>query len=123
MSEWTEYANEAKLAFDLFRQSIGLYKTAKDLLPDSAEKEAASKAMDEAERNFRIAEAKLAESLDFPLCRKEWPPTVLTATLIGKNKEKYICKDCGTEYMRHGKRIGKIILEELPQNPQPAQNE
>ncbi len=82
-------------------------------MPNSQEKDAAITALSEAERNLKIAEAKLAESLEYPLCKKEWPPTILTATHIGKHKERYICPTCNTEYLRHGKKIGEIILEEI----------
>jgi hypothetical protein len=105
--------DDIKTTFDLFKNGINLLRTAKDLLPSSPEKEAAIKSIDQAEKHALIAEAKLAESLQYPLCKKEWPPTILTATHIGKHKERYICSTCNTEYLRHGKKIGEIILEEI----------
>ncbi len=106
--------SDAKLAFDLFRDSIGLFKSAKDLLPDSAEKTAAISAMSEAERHAKIAEAGLAKSLGFPLCPKCWPPVVLRATEVHRTVDLYECESCGTRYINHAKRNNAVRLNQLP---------
>ncbi len=104
--------SDVKLAFDLFRESIGLFRSAKDLLPDSDEKKAASKALEEAELKSKLAEASLAKSLGFILCPKCWPPSVITAIKVYRQLEIYRCPSCSTEYLNHGKRNNIVRLEE-----------
>ena len=105
--------SDVKLAFDLFRESIKLFQSAKDLLPDSKEKEAASAAMHEAEIKAKIAEASLAKSLGFVLCPKCWPPVVLRATSVHRNVDMFLCPECNTNYLNHAKRSNNVKLEQF----------
>ncbi len=56
-------------ALTLGAQAISLVKKVKDLFPDSPEKEAANKTLEEAENAFKIAEAQSAKFLDYHLCK------------------------------------------------------
>ena len=93
-----------------------LFKSAKDILPDSPEKKAAIKSLEEAELKAMVAEAGLAKSLGFVLCPKCWPPVVLKATSIQKNLDRYKCPSCESEYANQGKRYDKIKLDEFNSN-------
>jgi len=109
----SEALSDTKLAFSLFKESINLFKTIRDVLPDSDEKNIATKVLDEAENKAKIAEASLAKSLGFLLCPKCWPPVVLTAINVSRNCDKYECISCNTKYLNHGKRNNSIRLEEI----------
>jgi len=107
---------DVKLAFDLFKESISLFRMAKDALPDSDKKVAITQAIEEAEKKAKISEGGLAQSLGFLLCPKCWPPSVLTATMVSRNLDKYECPSCKTEYLNHSKRNGRVRLQEATSN-------
>ncbi|MEA1919453.1 MAG: hypothetical protein U9N52_06385, partial [Campylobacterota bacterium] len=111
-NEFTQYVNDARLSFSLFKESIGMFKAAKDMLPDSPEKKAAATVMEEATKKAQIAEAGLARTLGFPLCPRCWPPVVLVATAVHKNIDYYKCPSCEAEYANQAKRYGKVKLDD-----------
>jgi len=113
--------SDVKTAFDLFKESISLFRAAKDCLPDSSEKSAAERTMAEAELSAKVAEAKLAQSLGFQLCPKDWPPVILRATEIHSNVDLYECPSCGTKFANHGKRNNRINLREYTPNSENPQ--
>ncbi len=112
MDEFRQAMVDAKLAFDLFKESIVLFRVAKDALPDSDEKAAATLAIEEAEKKAKVAEAGFAQSLGFLLCPKCWPPSVLTATRVTRNFDEFECSSCGTKYLNRAKRNNGVRLEE-----------
>jgi hypothetical protein len=65
-----------KHAFELGAQALKLIKQVKDLLPHSPQRDAAEKAIEDAEKAFRIAEAKAAQELVYNLCKCTWPPKI-----------------------------------------------
>lgn len=65
---------------------------AKNLLPDSPEKRAAELAIKQAEMVIRHAEVKLADELDYSLCRCIFPPQIC---LLHDGVEK--CPKCGRD--------------------------
>ena len=67
--------NELKAALDLFRVGFGAAKDVGELLPDSKEKEAATKKLEEAIKATQVADATIAQALGYELCRGEYPPT------------------------------------------------
>ena len=113
--------SDVKTAFDLFKESISLFRAAKDFLPDSSEKRAAEKAMSEAELSAKIAEAKLAQSLGFHLCPKDWPPVILVAITVTKNFDIFKCPSCQTEYINQSKRNNGFRLDEYTRSDESAQ--
>lgn len=81
-----------KSAIDLGAKALSLVKNAKDLLPNSPQKQAADKTLDEAEKAFRIAESQAAKELGYNLCQCTWPPQIMLFT--GK-KYHFKCPKCG----------------------------
>ena len=65
----------AKAGFDLFRSAIGLAKDVQGILPAGEKKDAIAASLEQAERQMKLAEAQIAQSLGYHLCRCEWPPT------------------------------------------------
>jgi hypothetical protein len=88
-----------KDSIDLFRNAIGLAKDAKNMLGDGSQKEAIASALHEAEQSAALAEAKIAQSLDYELCRCTFPPQIML--LVGRNsrpdKPVYRCSHCGNQ--------------------------
>lgn len=82
-----------KTAFDLGGKAITLIKQVKDLLPQSPQRDVAEKAIEDAEKAFRIAEAKAAQGLGYELCQCTWPPQIMLKSPNDKAK----CPKCGYE--------------------------
>lgn len=78
-------------------QFLNVFKQAKDLLPDSKEKIDATEALRKAESSFRVAEAKLAQSMGFELCQCSWPPSIM---VFKHELDEYHCNECGNAITR-----------------------
>lgn len=74
----------------LVGDAFSLMKNAKDLLPDGPTKEAATQKLIEAEKGFRIAEAKAAHELGYKLCKCTWPPQIMLQDSSGH----FSCPEC-----------------------------
>jgi hypothetical protein len=81
------------------------------------------KTIDEAETIAKIAEAKLAQTLGFQLCPKEWPPVILLATEVHGNVDLYKCPSCGTRFANHGKRNNRVNLRQYGEDNENPQQE
>jgi hypothetical protein len=64
-----------KSGFDAIRTALGLVKDVQGTLPAGDKKEAAARALEEAETQIRLGEAQIAKALGYPLCRCAFPPT------------------------------------------------
>jgi hypothetical protein len=73
--------------------AIGLLTKVKDLLPDSPEKREAEISIQQAEQAVQHAEVKLAEELDYNLCKCTFPPQIALRRLDGAE----ICPKCGRD--------------------------
>ena len=58
----------------LFSSTIIALKQAIELIPNSPKKEEAKLAVEQAERELRIAEASVATKLGYQICKKHFPP-------------------------------------------------
>jgi len=65
----------AKTGFETLRTALGLVKDVQQALPSGEKKEVAGRALDEADKQLRLAEAEIAKALGYSLCRCEFPPT------------------------------------------------
>ncbi len=65
----------AKSAIETLRSLFGLFKDAKGVLPDSPEKRAIEVSIEASEGQLAVAEAQIAQSLGYTLCRCSFPPT------------------------------------------------
>jgi len=68
-----------KTGFDAIRTALGLVKDVQGALPAGEKKEAAARALEEAEKQIRLGEAQIAKALGYPLCRCTFPPTPMLA--------------------------------------------
>ena len=82
-----------KSAFELGSKALTLIQQVKDLLPHSPQRDIAESAIADAEKAFRIAEARAATEFGYHLCKCTWPPQIM---LRAKNNN-YTCPKCGNE--------------------------
>ena len=79
--------------FAIGKEAISAMKALQKLFPNSKEKEAATKLLDQAEKSFKIAETEAAKELGYMLCRCTWPPQIMVDK-GGRNK--WQCSKCGS---------------------------
>ncbi len=102
--------DQLKIGLQLFKESIGLIKDVKDTLPESPQKEAASKSLIAAEAATQIAEANIAKAFGYPLCHCSFPPGIMTGISYGSRQDLYKCPKCNKEYLVGGKQTGKRYI-------------
>jgi len=64
-----------KSGIDMIRSTFGLIEDVKGILPDTKEKQAIEASLNASETQLLIAEAQIAQSLGYTLCRCDMPPT------------------------------------------------
>jgi hypothetical protein len=65
-------------------------------LPDGSKKAEASAALERAEREFKTAEAEVADKLEYEICRSHFPPE----TMLSKDERNWQCPKCGNTMNR-----------------------
>jgi hypothetical protein len=106
-----EGAAAAKSTLDLMRLAISTVRDAAGLLPSGDKKTAALKALEEAEKASRIAEAQIAKTLGYELCKCEFPPApMLRVGYIGFGKggpvfECPVCKQNTCDPFRWTRKV------------------
>ena len=80
-------------AFVMVKEALGLAKAAKDLLPDSPQREASNLAFEKADRAVALAEAQIAEQLGYDLCKCAFPPAISLRQPDGSHR----CPKCGRD--------------------------
>jgi len=76
---------------------LGIVKEAKELLPDSPQKTAATKKIEEAENSLKIAETEAAKAMGHELCQCTFPSQIM---LYDRSKNVDRCPGCGDEIKR-----------------------
>ena len=98
MNELAEAMEGVKASLSLFGQAIGLVKQTKDLLPDSQDREAIEKSLEEADKAARMAEAQIAQALGYELCKCTFPPQIMLSEGYKEvdftQQEEYVCPLC-----------------------------
>ena len=70
---------------------ISLLKSATDQLPAGKTKDEADRLLADAEQKIKEAAARLGPELGFHLCKRCWPPEIMTPN----NEGELICRHCG----------------------------
>lgn len=78
-----------------FQDVARIFKTAKELLPDSEQKADIAQKLEVAERSLALAEANAANALGYELCRCAFPPQIMLN--VGSNRRHWRCDRCGGE--------------------------
>jgi hypothetical protein len=108
---------QLKIGFQLLKESLGLAKAVKDILPNTPQKEAVDKSLIAAEKAVEIAEANIAKAFNFPLCQCSFPPGIMTMLSSGSHQDLYKCPKCKKEYLVRGKQTGKIFITGVSSSP------
>jgi len=74
----------------LFSSALNAVKQALALLPDGSKKADAAVALERAEREFKIAEAEIANKLKYEICRDHFPPVIM----LSKDDLIWMCPEC-----------------------------
>lgn len=78
----------------LLGSTVSTAKSVIDLLP-RREKEKVSKNLHEVEEKLQIAQAQIAKSLGYELCKCTWPPQIMLHAGDVEYGEKFRCPTCG----------------------------
>lgn len=86
-------------ALDLFKSGLDILKSARSMLPDGKKSSQLLAQIETAERQLHLAEAQIAKSLGYPICRCNFPPSVMlkVRTDIDTNIKIFQCLLCGDE--------------------------
>jgi len=82
-----------KQAFGALGNVLTVLKQAKDLLPEGGKKVEVAKAIENAEKELKNAEAESARALGYQLCRNHWPAEIM----LSKDNLNWKCPVCGNE--------------------------
>jgi hypothetical protein len=74
----------------LLKSALDALKQAKELMPDSSQKEGADIALIQAERQLKIAEGEIAGKLQYELCRNHFPPEIM----LSSDDKVWMCPNC-----------------------------
>jgi hypothetical protein len=72
---------------------LGLAKQIKDSLPEGSKKDEADEALQNAERQLKLAESEIAQALKYELCRNHFPPVVM----LSPDNTNWKCPQCRSE--------------------------
>ncbi len=89
-----------KQGIELIGTTMGLFKQIKDLLPNDPKKIAVEKALEDAERTLKIAEATIAQSFGYLLCQCAFPPQIMLLQSSNIKAEKLYCPQCQRGHTR-----------------------
>jgi hypothetical protein len=73
--------------------ALGFIKQAKELLPESSKKNEVDGALQEAERQLKLAESQIAQGLQYQFCRNHFPPAIM----LSPDDRNWKCPECGNE--------------------------
>ncbi len=82
-----------KQGLSAITMALATLKQAKDLLPDGGNKNKISENIEQAERQIKIAEAQIAQSMGYELCKNHFPPEIM----ISSDNKNWRCPACGNE--------------------------
>lgn len=74
----------------LFSAALSAIRQALDLIPDNSQKADVQVALDQAEREFKIAEATAANNLGYQICRNHFPPEIM----LSSDEKNWECPVC-----------------------------
>lgn len=81
-------------AIKYIKEASFLIKAILPKLPRNSKKQEIIQTLNEAEKRLKLAEAKSAKELGYPLCKCTWPPQIMLAT---KKENHFKCPRCEKE--------------------------
>jgi hypothetical protein len=98
MDDMNTAMESVRIGVNLLGESIGLIKKTKELLPDSDEKLAIGKSLEEAGKAAQLAESQIALALGYKLCQCTFPPQIMLSNgykeLSHHSEEEFVCSRC-----------------------------
>ena len=85
--------DSVKQGLSTLTMALGLLKQAKDLIPKGPKKTNIDEALQQAERQLKLAESQVAHGLRYELCRKHFPPEVM----LSSDNTHWKCPVCENE--------------------------
>jgi len=82
-----------KQALGTLATMLGILKQARDLLPDGPKKLEINSAIENAEKQLKIAESQTAQGMGYELCKNHFPPEIM----LSKDNKIWKCPTCGNE--------------------------
>jgi len=76
----------------LFSSAIAALKQVINLVPDSAKKKEAAAALEQAQKEFQLAEVETAKELGHEICYRHFPPGIM----LMESDTHWKCPKCGT---------------------------
>ncbi|HHX8438270.1 TPA: hypothetical protein ACVO1K_004429 [Vibrio diabolicus] len=110
MDDITTAMQGVKVGISLLSDTIGLVKKTKDALPESQDKEAIEKSLEEAAKATKLAEAQIAQALGYKLCQCTFPPQIMLSVGYIKYEEIFKCKLCGKSSQRPERPLSYINM-------------
>ena len=101
---------------EALRTAVGLYGDVSKHLPDGVQKREADRNLERADRDLRLAEARVAQALGHKLCQCTFPPQIMV--LAGTDEEAayldradfFACPACGREEpSKKTRRTGSVV--------------
>ncbi|MFN8432711.1 MAG: hypothetical protein U0V18_01760 [Anaerolineales bacterium] len=80
-----------KNTISAFGAALTVLKQAKDMLPESTQKQDLNIAIESAERQLKIAEIKTAQVMGHEICKNHWPSGIM----FSSDNKKWECPICG----------------------------
>lgn len=80
-----------KEGLKIANNAVNALTTAVDKLSAGKKKDAIACQLKEANERLKEAEARIAHELDFPICKRCWPPEIM----VHSDDGEFICKGCG----------------------------
>lgn len=97
-----QFVEALNTGIQYLRNALGLLKDSKELMTDPTRREAVESALEKAENQTRIAEAQIAKTLGYMLCRCDFPPVICLQTGFVKHRAQLMmqtkCPKCGQLY-------------------------
>jgi len=101
-------------AFEALKDAIGLTREVLNWMrtrkAGDKDVDAIAKKLDEAERATKLAEAQIAESLGYQLCKCEFPPTIMLSIEHRDLVEIFKCPRCGKKYPPLNEASGQMVF-------------
>jgi hypothetical protein len=87
--EWTEAISTGLQAWPIIKDAL-------KMIPNEEKKQAALKALEEAERASKLLQAKTAVSFEYRICKAHWPPEIMLSkgNLYDHYTEQFECPNC-----------------------------
>lgn len=89
----------------MLTSALSLVREAKELLPDNDKKKSMEDKLDAAEKATKTAEAQIAQSLGYQLCKCTFPPQIMLSAGYRENREEFRCPACEKTWPPPGQEV------------------